>query len=64
MFMIWFLGIKHNYLIALSYLLRNVRKQVLISELPPVSRQSQYTTLNIQYSKADNVFMIAHTTAA
>ncbi|CAG8627666.1 4011_t:CDS:10 [Funneliformis caledonium] len=27
---------KHNYLIALSYLLRNVPKQVLLSELPPL----------------------------
>ncbi|CAO3697107.1 unnamed protein product [Umbelopsis ramanniana] len=28
--------IKPNYLIALSYLLRNVRKQVLLNELPPL----------------------------
>ncbi|GAB5591220.1 hypothetical protein Unana1_06120 [Umbelopsis nana] len=28
--------IKHNHLIALSYLLRNVRKQVLLNELPPL----------------------------
>ncbi|KAI9275582.1 RNAPII transcription regulator C-terminal-domain-containing protein [Phascolomyces articulosus] len=28
--------IKHNYLIALSYLLKNVPKQILLSELPPL----------------------------
>ncbi|KAI8148945.1 Dos2-interacting transcription regulator of RNA-Pol-II-domain-containing protein [Fennellomyces sp. T-0311] len=28
--------IKHNYLIALSYLLKNVPKQILLNELPPV----------------------------
>lgn len=31
------LDVKHNYLIALSYLLKNVPKQILLSELPPVS---------------------------
>jgi DNA repair/transcription protein MET18/MMS19 len=29
--------VKHNYLIALSHLLRNIPKQVLLSELPSVS---------------------------
>ncbi|KAI9028306.1 Dos2-interacting transcription regulator of RNA-Pol-II-domain-containing protein [Phycomyces nitens] len=29
--------VKHNYLIALSYLLKNVPKQILLNELPPVS---------------------------
>ncbi|KAI7849449.1 Dos2-interacting transcription regulator of RNA-Pol-II-domain-containing protein [Circinella umbellata] len=29
-------NIKHNYLIALSYLLKNVPKQILLNELPPV----------------------------
>ncbi|KAI7878974.1 hypothetical protein K492DRAFT_132041 [Lichtheimia hyalospora FSU 10163] len=29
--------IKHNYLIALSYMLKNVPKQILLNELPPVS---------------------------
>ncbi|KAI8099496.1 Dos2-interacting transcription regulator of RNA-Pol-II-domain-containing protein [Halteromyces radiatus] len=29
--------IKYNYLIALSYLLKNVPKQILLNELPPVS---------------------------
>jgi len=28
--------VKHNYLIALSHLLRNIPKQVLLSELPPL----------------------------
>ncbi|KAG0191395.1 hypothetical protein DFQ28_000281 [Apophysomyces sp. BC1034] len=28
--------VKHNYLIALSYLLKNVPKQILLDELPPV----------------------------
>ncbi|ORX52808.1 ARM repeat-containing protein [Hesseltinella vesiculosa] len=28
--------IKHNYLIALSYLLKNVPKQILLNELPPL----------------------------
>ncbi|KAI9302458.1 Dos2-interacting transcription regulator of RNA-Pol-II-domain-containing protein [Cunninghamella echinulata] len=51
--------IKHNYLIALSYLLKNIPKQILLNELPPVNflnffsqkkrKKDNYTILTLYY---------------
>ncbi|RUS33413.1 Dos2-interacting transcription regulator of RNA-Pol-II-domain-containing protein [Jimgerdemannia flammicorona] len=38
--------VKHNHLIALSYVLRNIPKQVLLNELPPLRFETQYFAWN------------------